>query len=100
MNSLSVVIITFNEEKNIARCMHSARAVADEIIVMDSFSTDGTEAIVRGSGGSFYQHVFSGYGDQKNAAVSFAAHDHIRFRDADAFRSEDIRDSIPVEKGN
>jgi len=100
MNSLSVVIITFNEEKNIARCMHSARAVADEIIVMDSYSTDSTETIVRGSGGSFYQRVFSGYGDQRNAAVTFAAHDHILFLDADEFLSEELSASIRVEKEN
>ena len=98
MNSLSVVIITFNEEKNIARCMHSVKTVADEIIVMDSFSTDGTAAIVRGSGGSFYQRAFSGYGDQKNAAMSFAAHDHILFLDADEFLSEELSASIGVEK--
>ncbi|PGH39940.1 MAG: glycosyl transferase, partial [Candidatus Nephrothrix sp. EaCA] len=40
MNKISAVIITYNEEKNIARCIDSVRAVADEIVVADSFSTD------------------------------------------------------------
>ncbi|HEY4063416.1 MAG TPA: glycosyltransferase family 2 protein [Puia sp.] len=98
MNSLSVVIITFNEEKNIARCMHSVEAVADEIIVLDSYSTDSTEILVRRSGGRFYQQAFSGYGDQKNAAASFATHDYILFLDADEFLSEELGASIGIEK--
>ena len=42
MNKLSVVIITFNEAKNILKCLQAASSVADEIIVYDSFSTDNT----------------------------------------------------------
>lgn len=44
---ISAVIITFNEEKNIARCIDSLIPVADEILVVDSFSTDATEKICR-----------------------------------------------------
>ena len=44
---LSVVIITYNEEKNIERCLKSVQPIADEIIVVDSFSTDSTEAICK-----------------------------------------------------
>jgi len=98
MIPLSVVIITFNEEKNIARCIHSVKAVADEIIVMDSFSTDRTADIVGESGGIFHQRVFSGYGDQKNAAAAFATGEYILFMDADEFLSEELCESISVEK--
>ena len=42
MNKLSVVIITFNEAENIGKCIDSVRQVADEVIVVDSFSTDKT----------------------------------------------------------
>ena len=45
MNTLSVVIITFNEEQKIAQCLDSVQDIADEIIVVDSHSTDATEAI-------------------------------------------------------
>ena len=45
MPQLSVVIITFNEEKNIARCLESVKEVADEIVVLDSFSKDRTKEI-------------------------------------------------------
>ena len=98
MNSLSVVIITFNEEKNITRCIDSVRTVADEIIVMDSFSTDRTEVIVRELGGKFYQRAFTGYGDQKNTAVSYAEHDMILFLDADEFLSPDLSAAVREEK--
>ena len=98
MNSLSVVIITFNEEKNITRCIDSVRTVADEIIVMDSFSTDRTGAIVHQLGGTFYQRAFTGYGDQKNTAVSYAAHDMILFLDADEFLSPELCAAVGEEK--
>lgn len=45
MNKLSVVIITYNEERNIKRCLDSVKSIADEIIVVDSFSTDKTKDI-------------------------------------------------------
>jgi glycosyltransferase involved in cell wall biosynthesis len=45
MPQLSVVIITFNEEKNIARCLDSVKEMADDVVVVDSFSTDKTEEI-------------------------------------------------------
>jgi len=98
MASLSVVIITHNEEKNISRCIGSARAVADEIVVLDSFSTDRTEALVRQEGGCFYQQAFTGYGDQKNAATALATHDHILFLDADELLSPALLASIRTAK--
>ncbi|MHA4808708.1 glycosyltransferase family 2 protein [Flavitalea flava] len=95
---LTVVIITFNEEKNISRCMDSVRAVADEIIVMDSFSTDRTAEIVLRMGGKLHQRAFDGYGAQRNAGTAIASHDHILFLDADEFLSETLSESILVEK--
>ncbi|MFM7725921.1 MAG: glycosyltransferase, partial [Flavobacteriales bacterium] len=47
MAKISAVIITFNEEKNIARCIDSLQGVADEVVVVDSFSKDATESICR-----------------------------------------------------
>ena len=98
MAPLSVVIITFNEEKNIARCIDSVRDIADEIIVLDSFSSDRTGEIVNSMGGSFYQRGFTGYGDQKNVAVGFTKHPYILFLDADEFLSEGLHESIRLEK--
>ena len=98
MTPLSVVIITYNEEKNIERCMQSVMSVADEVVVLDSFSTDKTAAIVRNSGGRLYQRAFTGYGSQKNAAAILASHDHILFLDADELLSEELCSSILREK--
>jgi glycosyltransferase involved in cell wall biosynthesis len=55
---LSAVIITYNEARNIGRCLQSLAGVADEIVVLDSFSTDETEAICRQFGVRFFQHAF------------------------------------------
>ena len=58
MPDLSIVIITFNEEKNIARCLASIETIADDIVVVDSFSTDKTEQICLQFNVRFIQHNF------------------------------------------
>ena len=83
MYSLSAVIITFNEEATIARCIESVKKVADEIIVLDSFSTDDTAAIARSYGAVVHQEKFRGYIGQKNYAVQLASHHYILSLDAD-----------------
>ena len=55
MPNISVVIITFNEEKNIEQCIRSVSKVADEIIVVDSYSTDKTEEISKNLGAIFFK---------------------------------------------
>ncbi len=91
---LSAVVITRNEEKNIARCLNSLEDVADEILVVDSFSTDGTAAICRQKGVDFVEHRFEGHIEQKNYAVSLAKHDYILSLDADEALSHTLRQSI------
>lgn len=83
MPSLSVVIITFNEEQNIARCIGSVKTVADEIIVLDSYSTDRTVDIARRHGAIVFFEKFRGYIDQKNYAMQLASHNYILSMDAD-----------------
>ncbi|RSK46079.1 glycosyltransferase family 2 protein [Hymenobacter perfusus] len=97
---LSVVIITFNEEANIARCLEAARAVADELLVVDSFSTDRTVEICRELGARVVQHAFAGYVEQKNYATSQARHEHVLQLDADEVLTEDLRHSIRHAKNN
>lgn len=98
MRPLSVVIITFNEERNILRCIESVRSVADEVVVLDSYSTDRTEELVRQAGGCFHQQPFTGYGAQKNAATALASNDFVLFLDADEWLSKELCDSIQYEK--
>jgi glycosyltransferase involved in cell wall biosynthesis len=98
MANLSVIIITHNEEKNITRCIGSVKEIADEVIVMDSFSKDRTTQLAARLGARCYYRIFSGYGDQKNAAARMAAHDHLLFLDADEYLSEELNDNILREK--
>ena len=98
MPEISAVIITFNEEKKIARCIESVRAVADEIFVVDSFSTDATESICKSCGVTFVQNRFDGHIEQKNYALSQAQHDCILSLDADEALSPELALSIAAVK--
>ena len=98
MHPLSVVIITFNEEQNIRRCIESAEKVADEIIVLDSYSTDKTVEIARCLGAIIHQEKFRGYIGQKNLAMQLASHNYILSLDADEALDDELTASILTEK--
>lgn len=83
MLQLSAVIITFNEENQIGRCIDSIKEVADEILVVDSFSTDKTREIAESKGARFIQNPFEGHIQQKNHGVQLASSDIILSLDAD-----------------
>ena len=100
MNALSVVIITFNEEKNIKRCIESVICVADEIIVIDSFSSDRTVEIALALGAKVKQSAFNGYINQKNKAIKEASNHYVLLLDADEFLSDELAVSILKEKEN
>lgn len=91
MKLLSAVIITFNEEKNIARCLESIKEVADEIIVVDSFSTDGTEEICTRYPVQFHKTTWKGYSQTKNQAQALAKYDYILSLDADECLTEELK---------
>ncbi len=97
---LSVVIITFNEERNIARCLDSVKTIADEIVVLDSFSTDMTEEICRAKGAQFFQHKFDGHIEQKNRAITFATNPFVLSLDADEAPDETLIAEILKVKAN
>lgn len=67
---LTLIVLTFNEELHLARCLASAKGVADEIIVVDSLSTDGTRAIAEGFGATFVTHPFENQAKQFNWALA------------------------------
>ena len=91
---ISAAIITFNEEHNIARCLDSLKGVADEIVVVDSFSKDGTEAICRNHGVRFIPHAFEGHIQQKNFAIDQCAFEWVLSLDADEALDGRLRESI------
>lgn len=94
MNSISAVIITQNEERNIMRCLSSLQGVADEIVVVDSGSTDATESICQKFGSRFVHHDWAGYSEQKNYANTLATGNWILSIDADEALSDKLRESI------
>jgi glycosyltransferase involved in cell wall biosynthesis len=100
MIKLSVVIITFNEEKNIARCLQSIKEVADDVVVVDSFSTDKTKEICLANGARFVEHKFDGHIEQKNWAITQALYPHILSLDADEALDEELIKSILSVKTN
>jgi glycosyltransferase involved in cell wall biosynthesis len=101
MHKISVVIITLNEEKNIQSCLDSVDAIADEIVVVDSFSTDNTQEICRHNEKvRFFQNKFEGYIEQRNWAIKMATHHHILAIDADEMLSDQLKKSIKELKND
>lgn len=100
MIKLSVVVITFNEEKNIARCLESVKGVADEIVIVDSFSKDRTKEICLKYGARFIEHTFEGHIQQKNWAITQSSFPHILSLDADEVLDETLINSIRNVKNN
>ena len=94
MAFLSVVIITYNEEKNIRRCLESVRELASEIVVVDSLSTDGTKQLCSEFGVRFIEQAFLGYIEQKNFALDQASHDMVLSLDADEAIDEPLKAAI------
>ncbi len=94
MSKLSAVIITFNEENNIARCLDSIVNVVDEIIIIDSLSTDRTEAICSNYNVKFIKREWEGYSATKNFANSLVTSDYILSLDADEALSPELTASI------
>ena len=94
MNRLSACLITFNEEHNLPRALASLAGIADEIVVVDSGSTDRTAEIARAHGVSCFERRFTNRADQKNYAAPSARNDWIFLLDADEELSSELRNSL------
>ena len=97
---ISGVIITYNEERHIADCIASMQSVVDEVLVVDSYSTDRTQEICESLGVRFVQHPFGGHIEQKNVAMEAASHDIVLSLDADERLAEQMVKSITAVKAN
>lgn len=97
---ISAVIITFNEERNIERCILSLKDVVDEILVVDSFSEDKTKEICLNHQVRFLEHKFEGHIQQKNWAKSQAKYKYVLSLDADEALDDRLRQSILSAKNN
>jgi glycosyltransferase involved in cell wall biosynthesis len=94
MTELSVVIITFNEAKNIRRAIESALRITDDVVIWDSFSTDQTPNICAEYPVRFFQNNWEGYSISKNKANAQAKYDWILSLDADEAFDEKLERSI------
>ncbi|MGC4100704.1 glycosyltransferase family 2 protein [Ferruginibacter sp.] len=90
--------MTYNEEKNIRRCIQSVQKIADEVIVVDSYSDDATVEIAQFLGAIVKQSKFDGYISQKNKAIALAKHPYVLLLDADESLTEELANSILEEK--
>jgi len=93
MPTLSAIVITKNEARNIADCLKSL-AFCDERIVVDSGSSDGTVSIAQDNDAKVVSHPFAGFGAQKNFALSLAQGDWVVSLDADERVSDELRNEI------
>ncbi len=100
MSEISGIIISYNEEKHIGKCLASLQGIVDEIIVVDSHSDDSTRDICSKFNVRFIEHPFQGYVEQKNFALSFACNKYVLSLDADEELSEELRKSILEIKDN
>lgn len=100
MIKLSVLIITYNEENNIVRCLDSVQDIADEIIVVDSQSQDKTVELCQANGAKVVQHPFENFVKQRNIANKEASYDYVFALDADEVLSPELIKSILELKAN
>jgi glycosyltransferase involved in cell wall biosynthesis len=97
---ISGIVVCFNEERDIRRCIASMQEVCDEVVVVDSFSTDKTPEICKEMGVAFFQNPFEGYIEQKVFAASLAKNDVLLSLDADEQLSDQLIKSILTVKNN
>lgn len=100
VEGLSVVIITFNEERNIERCLKSVVDLSSDIVIVDSGSTDKTHDICASYNCRVFYREFDDYSSQKNYANSLAKHNLILSLDADESLSDELKNSIVNLKYN
>ena len=97
---ISGLVITYNEEKHIGRCLDSMLGIVDEIIVVDSFSKDDTAKICREKGAKLVPNRFEGHIEQKNFALSLAQYPFVLSLDADEALDDALKAAILQEKAN
>lgn len=94
MNRVSACLITLNEEENLPRALASLKEIADEIVVVDSGSSDRTAEIAKDSGAAFFERPWTNYANQKNYAAECASNDWILSLDADEQLSSRLQTSL------
>lgn len=91
---LSVCIITLNERDNLPRCLASVAGLATQVVVVDSLSTDGTQALARAAGAQVHERPFEGHVKQKQHALELASEDWVLALDADEWLDDSLKAEI------
>lgn len=94
MHPISVVILTKNEELTIKRAIASVKPFADEVLLVDSQSTDRTQEFAEAAGAKFYIQPWLGWVEQRNKGATLASHDWVFFMDSDEIVTEELATSI------
>jgi glycosyltransferase involved in cell wall biosynthesis len=92
--SLSVAIMTLNEEQNLPRCLGSVEGLADQIVVLDSHSTDRTRDIAREAGAEVHEEDWAGFVEQRAHSIELASSDWVLCLDADEWLDEAARAAV------
>jgi glycosyltransferase involved in cell wall biosynthesis len=95
---ISGLVITFNEEKNIGKCIDALLKVCEEVIIVDSFSKDRTVEIAQNKGAKVIQQAFLGDGPQRTHGLPYCKNDWILNLDADEFLDKDAKEFIKEKK--
>src|SRR5215203_5228745 len=91
---ITATIITRNEERALPACLASIRECVDEVVVVDSGSTDRTQEIARSGADIVVEHAFENFSKQKNFAASLASHSWILNIDADELLSDELKERL------
>jgi glycosyltransferase involved in cell wall biosynthesis len=96
MKNLTVIILTYNEEENLAHCLKSVSGLADEVLIVDSYSTDKTVEIAKSFGAKVFEHPFENQAKQFNWALENLEikGDWILRLDADEYLTEELKAEI------
>ena len=98
MPCFSAIMITFNEERDLPQALASLEGVADEVVVVDSSSTDRTVEIARDAGARVVKRGFTNFAEQRNFGASQSANDWVFVIDADEALSTELRASLAAWK--
>lgn len=94
MSKVSVYVIAYNDEPNMRACLESVAGWADELIVVDSHSTDKTAAVAQEFTDKVYQVDFKGFGELRNQALSFCSNEWVFSLDSDERMTPELREEI------
>ena len=97
IDDLTIGILTYNEEKNIIRCLNSIENLTNNILIVDSYSTDNTVQLIKNKGYNVIQRNWKNHSDQRNFVIKTCNTKWLFFLDADEVLTEDLKKDIILQ---